>query len=55
MNIGIVLLILVILLLVGLPNWPHTEVFGTYRNYPSVGLGTIVVIILILWLLGVFR
>ncbi|HXM32595.1 MAG TPA: DUF3309 family protein [Chthoniobacterales bacterium] len=46
-----VILVLLILLLIGaLPTWPHSARWG---YYPSGGLGTILLIILILWLLGV--
>ena len=46
-----VLLILLILLLIGaLPTWPYSAEWG---YYPSSGLGTIVVVLLILALLGI--
>jgi len=46
-----VLLIILILLLIGaLPTWPYSAQWG---YYPSGGLGTVLVILLILWLLGV--
>jgi hypothetical protein len=46
-----VLLIVVILLLIGaLPTWPYSAEWG---YYPSGGLGTILIILLILALLGV--
>jgi Protein of unknown function (DUF3309) len=48
MNI-IVLIILVILLLGALPTWPYSAQWG---YYPSGALGTILVIVLILALLG---
>jgi hypothetical protein len=48
MNI-IVLIILVILLLGALPTWPYSAGWG---YYPSGALGTILVIVLILALLG---
>jgi hypothetical protein len=45
-----VLLIIVILLLVGaLPTWPYSAEWG---YYPASGLGTVLVIVLILVLLG---
>jgi len=45
-----ILLIILILLLVGaLPQWPHSQNWG---YYPSGGLGTLLVILLILMLLG---
>jgi len=47
----IILLIILIVVLVGaLPTWPYSSGWG---YYPSGGLGTIVVILLILWLVGV--
>jgi uncharacterized protein DUF3309 len=46
-----VLLIVIILLLIGsLPTWPYSAGWG---YYPSGGLGTILIILLILALLGV--
>ncbi|HET9839691.1 MAG TPA: DUF3309 family protein [Candidatus Angelobacter sp.] len=46
----LVLLILLLLMLVGaLPAWPHSRRWG-YR--PSGGLGLILLIVLILYLLG---
>ena len=45
------LLIIVILLLVGaLPTWPYSSGWG---YYPAGGLGTILIILLILALVGV--
>ena len=47
----LVLLIIVILLLIGaLPTWPYSAEWG---YYPAGGLGTILIIVLILVLLGV--
>ena len=47
----LILLIIVILLLVGaLPTWPYSAGWGFY---PAGGLGTILIILLILALLGV--
>ena len=46
-----ILLILLILMLIGsLPTWPHSSKWG---YGPSGGLGTILVIVLILYLLKV--
>lgn len=43
-------IVVVILLLVGvLPTWPHSRTWG---YYPSGGLGFILIVLLILWLLG---
>jgi hypothetical protein len=45
-----ILLIVLILLLIGaLPSWPHSSGWG---YYPSGGLGLVLVIVLILYLLG---
>ena len=45
-----ILLVIVILLLVGaLPTWPYSSGWG---YYPSGGLGTVLMIVLILVLLG---
>jgi hypothetical protein len=46
----LILLIIVIVLLIGaLPTWPYSSGWG---YYPSGGLGTILVILLILVVLG---
>jgi hypothetical protein len=48
--LGIVLIVVLILLLIGaLPTWPHSRNWG---YYPSVGIGFIFVILIILLLLG---
>ena len=48
---GIILLIILIVLLIGtLPTWPYSSGWG---YYPSGGLGTILLILVILWLLKV--
>lgn len=45
-----ILLIILILLLIGaLPNWPHSRSWG---YYPSGGLGLLLLIVLILVLVG---
>lgn len=47
----LILFIIVIILLIGLlPTWPYSSGWG---YYPSGGLGTILLILIILWLLGV--
>jgi len=47
----LILIILVIILLIGaLPTWPYSTGWG---YYPTGGLGTILVILIILALLGV--
>lgn len=45
----ILLLILVVLLLAAAPTWPYSRGWG---YYPSGALGTILVIIVVLMLLG---
>ncbi len=47
----LLLLIIIIVLLIGaLPTWPYS---GGWGYYPSGGLGTLLVILLILVVLGV--
>ncbi|MGB3809339.1 MAG: DUF3309 family protein [Parvibaculum sp.] len=47
----LLLLILLIVLVVGaLPTWPYSSSWG---YYPSGGIGTILIILLVLLLLGV--
>ena len=46
-----VLLIILIVLLVGaLPTWPYSAGWG---YYPSSGLGTVLIVLLVLALLGI--
>lgn len=45
----LLLIVLVILLLGALPTWPYSREWG---YYPSGGLGTILIIVLILVLMG---
>ena len=46
-----ILLIILILILIGaLPTWPHSRSWG---YYPSGSLGTVLIILLILYLLRV--
>ena len=48
--LGLILLVVVLLLLVGaLPSWPHSQNWG---YGPSGGLGLVLVILLVLFLLG---
>ncbi|QDF97094.1 DUF3309 domain-containing protein [Azoarcus sp. DD4] len=50
MSIGTILLIVLVLLLLGaIPAWPHSRGWG---YGPSGGLGLLLVILLILWLMG---
>ncbi|HEV8039723.1 MAG TPA: DUF3309 domain-containing protein [Bryobacteraceae bacterium] len=47
---GIILLVILALLLFGaLPTWPHSRNWG---YYPSGGLGTVLLIVLVLMLVG---
>ena len=46
----LILVILVLLLIGALPTWPYSANWG---YYPSGGLGTVLVIVLILWLVGI--
>lgn len=47
----LILLIIVVILLIGaLPTWPYS---GGWGYYPAGGLGTILIILIILALLGV--
>lgn len=49
---GLILLIILVLLLVGVvPRWNHSRSWG---YGPSGGIGLLLVIVLILWMLGVF-
>ncbi len=50
MSFGTILLILLILLLIGaVPTWPHSRSWG---YMPFGGIGLVLLIILVLWLLG---
>ncbi len=50
MSATTILLILLVLLLVGaMPTWPHSRSWG---YLPSGGIGLVLLILLILWLLG---
>lgn len=46
----IILIVVVILLLGALPTWPYSSGWG---YYPAGGLGTILIVLLILALVGV--
>jgi hypothetical protein len=46
----LILIILIVVLLGALPTWPYSAGWG---YYPAGGLGTILIIVLILALLGV--
>jgi hypothetical protein len=49
-SIGTILLIIVVLLLVGaLPTWGHSRSWG---YAPSGGLGLVLLILFILWIMG---
>lgn len=50
MSLGTILLIVLILMLVGVfPSWPHSRNWG-YR--PSGGIGLLLIVLLILFLMG---
>ena len=51
MSLSFILLIVLVLFLIGaLPHWPYSANWG---YYPSGGVGTILIILLVLVLLGV--
>lgn len=43
----ILLIVLIVLLVGGLPTWPYSRNWG---YYPSIGLGTIIIIVLLVML-----
>jgi hypothetical protein len=45
----LLLIILVVLLIMALPSWPHSRSWG---YYPSGGLGLVLLVVVILLLLG---
>jgi len=45
----VLIIILIILLIGALPSWPYSSGWG---YYPSGGLGLVLLIVLILWLMG---
>ena len=47
----LLLLVLIVLLLALLPAWPYSRDWG---YYPSGGLGLVLVVVLILFLMGYF-
>jgi hypothetical protein len=48
--LGMILIVVLVLMLIGaLPTWPHSRNWG---YYPSGGIGTIVLILVVLLLLG---
>ena len=52
MTLSTILLIVLVLLVIGaLPVYPHSRDWG---YYPAGGLGTVLVLILIAYLLGIF-
>lgn len=46
----ILVIIVIILILAVVPIWPHSRRWG---YYPGGGLGLVLLIILLLWLLGI--
>jgi len=51
-NVMLLLLILLVLILIAVPAWPYSRGWG---YYPSGGLGTILVILIVLMLLGMIH
>ena len=50
MSVGTIILVVLIVLLIGaLPNWPYS---GGWGYYPSGGLGLALIVVLILVLMG---
>jgi hypothetical protein len=50
MSLGTILLVIVLLMLIGaIPTWPHSRAWG---YGPSGGLGLVLVVLLVLWLMG---
>jgi hypothetical protein len=49
MLITILMVIVILMLLGSLPTWPHSRSWG---YYPSGGLGLVVFILLLVWLVG---
>jgi len=50
MTLSTLLLVILILMLIGgLPTWPHSRNWG---YYPSISVGTLLLILLILMLIG---
>jgi hypothetical protein len=50
MSLGTILLILLVMLLIGaLPNWPHAKSWG---YYPSGVLGVVLLLVVVLLLMG---
>lgn len=52
MTLSTILIIVLLLVLIGsLPVYPHSRNWG---YYPSGGIGTVVIVLIILYLMGVF-
>ena len=48
--LGLILLVLLMLMLIGaMPVWPHSRSWG---YYPSSGLGTVLLVVVVLMFLG---
>jgi Protein of unknown function (DUF3309) len=45
----VLIVVLILMLVGGLPTWPHSRNWG---YYPSAGLGTVLIVVLILALMG---
>lgn len=46
---AILLIVLIVLLVAGLPNWPYSKGWG---DYPSISIGGVLLVVLILILIG---
>lgn len=52
MTLSTILIIVLLLVLIGsLPVYPHSRNWG---YYPSGGIGTVIIVLIILYLMGVF-
>ncbi len=50
MTLGLILLVVLVPLLIGtIPAWPHSRGWG---YGPSGGLGLVLVVLIVLWLMG---
>jgi len=47
--VGLILAIVIALLILSLPTWPYSAAWGFY---PSGGLGILLLIVLLVWLLS---
>ena len=47
--VSLLIIVLILMLIGGLPTWPHSKNWG---YYPSISLGTVLTVVLILVLMG---